>query len=120
MPHEQCPMAEVVSRKITHVRNAEVLIQRPGGSRITVIVNIQPLKSAHGEIAGAVNCFFDISERKRNEERLREYVARLSGTDRRKTELLATLASAANHYRPIGHPAPSRHHTVERIDRDVA
>jgi signal transduction histidine kinase len=92
MPHEQCPMAEVVSGKITHVRDAEVLIERPDGSRITVVVNIRPLKSAQGEIAGAINCFFDITERKRDEERSREYVLRLADSDRRKSEFLAMLA----------------------------
>jgi PAS domain S-box-containing protein len=92
MPHEQCPMAEVVSGKIAHVRDAEVLIERPDGSRITVVVNIRPLTSAQGEVAGAINCFFDITERKRDEERSREYVARLADADRRKSEFLAMLA----------------------------
>ena len=63
MPHEQCPMAEVVSGKIPEVRDAEVLIERPDGSRITVIVNIRPLKNQRGEVTGAINCFYDITER---------------------------------------------------------
>ena len=92
MPHEQCPMAEVVSGKLAEVRDAEVLIERPDGSRITVVVNIRPLTSAQGEVAGAINCFFDITERKRDEERSREYVARLADADRRKSEFLAMLA----------------------------
>jgi signal transduction histidine kinase/CheY-like chemotaxis protein len=92
MPHEQCPMAEVVSGKLAYVRDAEVLIERPDGSRITVVVNIRPLVSAQGEVAGAINCFFDITERKRDEERSREYVARLADADRRKSEFLAMLA----------------------------
>jgi PAS domain S-box-containing protein len=92
MPHEQCPMAEVVNGKLAHARDAEVLIERPDGSRITVLVNIRPLMSAQGEVAGAINCFFDISERKRDAERSREYVARLGDAERRKTEFLAMLA----------------------------
>ena len=68
MPHEQCPMAEVVAGKIPEARDAEVLIERPDGSRVTVIVNIRPLKNERGEIIGAINCFYDISERKRAEE----------------------------------------------------
>ena len=81
MPHEQCPMAEVVSGKIPEARDAEVLIERPDGSRVTVIVNIRPLKNERGEIIGAINCFYDISERKHAEaerERLlgREQAAR--------------------------------------------
>ena len=42
------------------------LIERPDGSRITVIVNIRPLKSARGDVAGAINCFSDITARKRH------------------------------------------------------
>jgi PAS domain S-box-containing protein len=67
MPHEQCPMAEVVSGKILEARDAEVLIERPNGSRVTVVVNIRPLRNARGEIAGAINCFYDITARKRAE-----------------------------------------------------
>ena len=67
MPHDQCPMAEVVSGKIPEARDGEVLIERPDGSRVTVIVNIRPLKNERGEILGAINCFYDISEWKRAE-----------------------------------------------------
>jgi PAS domain S-box-containing protein len=65
MPHAQCPMAEVVSGKIAEARDAEVLIERPDGSRITVLVNICPMRNNRGEITGAINCFYDITERKR-------------------------------------------------------
>src|SRR6185436_9236163 len=44
MPHAQCPMAQVVSGEIPEVRDAEVLIERPDGSRVAVLVNIRPLK----------------------------------------------------------------------------
>jgi PAS domain S-box-containing protein len=67
MAHEQCPMAEVVDGKLSEVVDAEVLIERPDGSRITVVVNIRPLKNRHGEVTGAINCFYDITERKRIE-----------------------------------------------------
>jgi PAS domain S-box-containing protein len=92
MPHEQCPMADLVSGKISHVRDAEVLIERPDGSRIAVLVNIRPLRSAQGEVAGAINCFYDITERKHSEEQLRGYIARLADSDRRKSDFLAMLA----------------------------
>ena len=69
MPHEQCPMAEVLSGKIPEARDAEVLIERPDGSRITVIVNIRPLKNQRGELTGAINCFFDITERNRKNKK---------------------------------------------------
>jgi PAS domain S-box-containing protein len=72
MPHEQCPMAEVVSGKITAAHDTEVLIERPDGSRVTVLVIIRPLKNDRGEVIGAINCFYDITERKKNEHLLAE------------------------------------------------
>ena len=57
-------MAEVLSGKIAETRDAEVLIERPDGSRVTVIVNIRPLKNQRGEITGAINSFFDVTERR--------------------------------------------------------
>jgi two-component system, chemotaxis family, CheB/CheR fusion protein len=62
-----------------------VVIERPDGSRITVVVNILPLKNHRGEITGAINCFYDITERKQAEEAMRE-------SDRHKNEFLAMLA----------------------------
>ena len=77
MPHEQCPMAEVIAGKIPAAHDAEVLIERPDGSRITVVVNIRPLKTARGEITGAINCFYDITQRKQAEEALAQAHAEL-------------------------------------------
>jgi PAS domain S-box-containing protein len=78
MPHERCPMADVVSGKITAAHDAEVVIERPDGSRVIVLVNIRPLKNDRGEVIGAINCFYDITERKRNEELLAEAVRQQS------------------------------------------
>lgn len=71
MPHDQCPMAGVVNGTLPEVRDAEVVIERPDGTRITVVVNIRPLKNRRGEITGAINCFYDITGRKDMEEALR-------------------------------------------------
>jgi PAS domain S-box-containing protein len=104
MPHEQCPMADVVRGKIAAVRDAEVIIERPEGSRVTVVVNILPLKNERGEVTGAINCFYDITERKRAEAQLRQYATELSDSDRRKNEFLAMLAhELRNPLAPIRH-----------------
>ena len=67
MPHDQCPMAEVLSGQIPEVHDGEVHIERPDGSWVIVIVNIRPLKNQNGEITGALNYFFVITARKRGE-----------------------------------------------------
>jgi len=69
--HAECPMAKAVQDGTT-TRNAEVMIERPDGSRITVLVNIRPLKDRRGRIRGAINCFQDISEHKKMEEEIRD------------------------------------------------
>lgn len=72
LPHELCPMADVVSGKVSEVHDGEVQIERPDGSRLTILVNIRPLKNEQGEITGAINCFVNITARKQAEEALRE------------------------------------------------
>jgi len=47
------------------VRDVERFVERPDGTRLVVSVNVDPLHNAKGELVGAVNCFLDITERKR-------------------------------------------------------
>ena len=75
MPHEQCPMGDVLTGKVPEIHDGEVHIERPDGSRVIVIVNIAPLKDERGEVIGAINCFYDVTERKKAEERLRKSIA---------------------------------------------
>ena len=70
VPHEESKMAEVLRTGI-EARDLEVVIERPDGSSITVLVNIVPLRNVDGELIGAMNCFQDITDRKRAEEGLR-------------------------------------------------
>ena len=67
---EDCPMADAV-RSGMATRNAEVIIERPDGSRFTALVNIRALKDYSGRIEGAINCFQDISAHKAIEEEVR-------------------------------------------------
>ena len=64
LPHDQCPMAEVLIGKASGVYDAEVHVQRPDGSRVVVIVNIAPLIDDNGVIVGAVNSFVENPLRK--------------------------------------------------------
>ena len=92
MRHDECPMARVVAGEVPEVTNGEVVLLRPDGSRITVIVNIRPLKDANGRVIGAINCFYDITERSRMEQLLKQQADTLAGMNRRKDEFLAMLS----------------------------
>ena len=75
MPHDQCPMGDVLAGRVPGIHDGEVHIERPDGSRVVVIVNIAPLKDELGGIIGAINCFYDVTERKKAEETLRQMIA---------------------------------------------
>jgi len=72
VPHDESPMAMVVSGKIPEVRDGDVLVEMPGGKRISVVANIRPLKNLNGEVIGAINGFYDVTERNRVQEALRQ------------------------------------------------
>jgi PAS domain S-box-containing protein len=93
LPHDECPMAEVLSGKIPEARDMEVQIERPDGSRVSVLVNIRVLKNERGKITGAINCFADITAVKQVEDALRKSEAGL----RRANDDLQHFAYAASH-----------------------
>ena len=86
LPHAETPMAEVL-RTGEPARDAEVIIQRPDGSQVPVLVNIDPLFDDEGMLVGAVNCFQDIS-------RLKQAEAELQARERWYRELLEALPAA--------------------------
>lgn len=67
LAHDACPMATAVYAGKT-TRNAEVVMERPDGTRFAALVNIRPLKDHSGRIQGAINCFQDISAHKELEK----------------------------------------------------
>jgi PAS domain S-box-containing protein len=97
MPHEQCPMGDVLTGKVPEIHDGEVHIERPDGSRVVVIVNIAPLKDERGEIIGAINCFYDVSERKKAEEVLRLANEQLESAVQQRTASLRHLSTRLMH-----------------------
>src|SRR6201988_5534033 len=60
LPHHQCPMADVLRTGVS-VRQQEVHIERPNGSRGIALLDIEAITGGNGHIIGAVNCFQDIT-----------------------------------------------------------
>ncbi|MPR10857.1 PAS domain-containing sensor histidine kinase [Microvirga tunisiensis] len=71
LAHADTPMAQVL-RAGQPAHGLEVLIERPDGSRRTVLVHIEPLLDDQGGVLGAINGFQDISDRKAVELELRQ------------------------------------------------
>lgn len=60
LPADECPMATALKTGV-ETRNADVVLQRPDGSRLVALVNIRALRDRHGVIQGAINCFQDVT-----------------------------------------------------------
>lgn len=91
LPHDQCPMATALQTGESF-QNQEVVVEQPDGRRLTVLVNIAPLKDEKGRVKGAINCFQDITDRKQAEERQRQLIEELN---HRIKNTLATVQSMA-------------------------
>ena len=87
LPHHQCPMADVLRTGIS-VREQEVHIERPDGLRGIALVDIEAIKDSGGNVVGAVNCFQDITERKRSEAQI---VNLAREAEHRTKNILATV-----------------------------
>ena len=53
IPSAECPMATALATGRSY-RDERIQIERPDGSRIVALVNIEVLKNAHGQVMGAV------------------------------------------------------------------
>jgi len=65
------PMAELLATGHP-IRDRELILERPDGSRLTILANLDPLFDEDGRLVGGVNCFQDITARKTAETRLQE------------------------------------------------
>ncbi|MBX3471177.1 MAG: PAS domain-containing protein [Planctomycetes bacterium] len=76
VPHPESLMAQAL-RTGQGFRDQEVLIDRPDGSQVTVLVSIGPIRGEGGAVLGAVNVFEDVTARRRAAQALRESEAQL-------------------------------------------
>jgi PAS domain S-box-containing protein len=84
VPHAKCPMADVLATG-HGLRDQEIAIERPDGTRIIALANIEAIKDGAGQVVGAVSVF-----RERPEPR----PAHTNGRVHNSTELLQALPAA--------------------------
>jgi PAS domain S-box-containing protein len=77
MSHEKCPMARALRGEKLEAKDLEILVERTDGERRNVVVAPRALTNDDGEIIGAINCLYDITEQKRAEGKNRESEERL-------------------------------------------
>jgi PAS domain S-box-containing protein len=82
LPFADSPMA-VAIREQRSIRGVEVIIERPDGSRSYVLPHVDPLRDTAGTVVGAVSALFDLTERRRGEEALRQSGEELRALARR-------------------------------------
>src|SRR5258707_13141336 len=70
MPNEACPWARVLPGETLESRDLEIVVERPDGTRRNVIPAPEILKNDAGKTIGAINCLYDITERKKNQQAL--------------------------------------------------
>ncbi|OAI39725.1 hypothetical protein AYO38_07100 [bacterium SCGC AG-212-C10] len=66
-----CPMG-IALREGRPVRGQQIVVERPDGTRGTVLPHPTPLRDASGRLRGAVNVLVDITELTRTQSELRE------------------------------------------------
>jgi signal transduction histidine kinase len=90
LKYEQYPMAEAVLTG-KYARDREILIERPDGKYLNASVNIDPLYNEHGQLAGAINVFRDITEQKQLWEENRRHQEKLEERIVERTKKLRAL-----------------------------
>ncbi len=102
IPHEQCPMA-IALKDDRAVRGAEVIAERPDGSRLSFIPHPTPLHDGTGRLVGAVNMLVDISRQKEADESLRQLnemlEQRIEARTKQMTEAYERLRQSERRFR---------------------
>jgi PAS domain-containing protein len=72
VPHAKCPMADVLASG-QGLRDQEIIVEQPGGTRIVALVNIEAIKDGSGKVIGAMNVFRAQPEQHSGQVRLNGY-----------------------------------------------
>lgn len=80
LPLDQCPMA-VALKEGRPVRDQEIIIERPDGSRRDVMPYPEPIYDTNGQVVGIVSMLVDITEQKRTSAAIRQLAAIVESSD---------------------------------------
>jgi PAS domain S-box-containing protein len=78
--HDQCWMALAIKENKAY-EGREIVIERPDGSRLTVLAHVNPFYNEAGNLLGAVNIVVDITDRKQAEEVIARMAAIVESSD---------------------------------------
>ena len=91
-PHVEHDPLYRASRFGEIIRNEELVVARPDGTRIALLVNANPIKTSAGRVVGAIASWRDITDMKQAQHALQLVEAQLRDADLRKDEFLGILA----------------------------
>lgn len=80
IPHDKCWMAHAIKENKVY-EGREIVIERPDGSRLTVLAHANPFYSEAGKLLGAVNMLVDIADRKQAEAAMAQMAAIVESSD---------------------------------------
>jgi PAS domain S-box-containing protein len=80
IPHGQCWMALAIKENKVY-EGREIVIERPDGSRLTVLAHVNPFYNEEGKLLGAVNIVVDITDHKQAEAVMAQMAAIVESSD---------------------------------------
>jgi PAS domain S-box-containing protein len=114
MLHEDCPMA-VALKENRSIRGAEVIGERPNGTRFTVLAHPTPIRDSAGAVVGGVNMLLDITDRKTADSLRRDIVREL---DRKATSILRLIEAVLKEAQHQARGAEAQEliqHAIQRV-----
>ena len=90
--HAYKTVQQLLKDEVPGARNMEVVLERPDGLRLTLVVDMVPLRDDQGHMQGVMTCFYDVTERSRLEQKTQAQATTLADLDKRKDEFLAMLS----------------------------
>ena len=91
-PMDSFPVMEAVKTGSAY-QNIEMVMRRPDGKLVPVLVNAAPVRDSNGEITGAVGIFQDVTEIVETTRALRESEGRFRGLVESMNDIVFTLDS---------------------------